>query len=198
MRRIWPVGLAAATMLLSACGGGADTRTGVDTELAGMSTAMPTGEVSPPASPATGGATERPSPSTTGGRPTGTAVPGMPAHAEVTTETTKYGTVLSAPGGRVLYVFDKDTGGTPTCYKACADAWPPYLTAEEPKAGQGVDKNMLGTVARRKGRKQVTYNGQPLYLFSRDTRPGDTKGQKQTAFGAEWHVVGPDGKKIID
>jgi hypothetical protein len=42
---------------------------------------------------------------------------------------------------------------------------------------------------------QVTYNGHPLYLFARDTKPGDINGQGVTAFGAAWFAVTPAGNQ---
>ena len=46
-------------------------------------------------------------------------------------------TMLTAKNGRTLYVFDRDTGGVPTCYDACAKQWPPYLAKEGQKMGEG-------------------------------------------------------------
>ena len=40
---------------------------------------------------------------------------------------------------------------------------------------------------------QVTYDDQPLYYFSGDSAPGDTKGQN---LGKVWFVVAPDGDAI--
>jgi hypothetical protein len=39
----------------------------------------------------------------------------------------------------------------------------------------------------------VTYNGHPLYLFIKDTKPGQTTGQGITAFGAAWFALTPSG-----
>ncbi|MEV5708181.1 hypothetical protein [Actinoallomurus sp. NPDC052274] len=61
-----------------------------------------------------------------------------------------------------------------------------------PSAGPGVKSSMLSTTTRSDGTKQVVYNGWPLYYYSKDTSPGDTKGQGVTSFGAPWYVVGAD------
>jgi predicted lipoprotein with Yx(FWY)xxD motif len=43
----------------------------------------------------------------------------------------------------------------------------------------------------------VTYAGHPLYTFVLDrNKPGSTKGEGVDAFGAEWYVVNPAGKKV--
>jgi predicted lipoprotein with Yx(FWY)xxD motif len=45
----------------------------------------------------------------------------------------------------------------------------------------------------------VKYGGHPLYTFAPDkNKPGSTKGQGVDGFGAEWYVVGTNGKKIED
>ena len=42
----------------------------------------------------------------------------------------------------------------------------------------------------------MTYKGHPLYYFVQDTKAGQTKGEGVNGFGAEWYVLGPNGKKI--
>lgn len=98
---------------------------------------------------------------------------------------------------RTLYLFEKDTKGKSACSGACAKSWPPLLTKGKPKAGKGVSASKLGTTRRADGTSQVTYNKHPLYTFVVDkNKPGSTKGQEVDAFGAEWYVVGANGKKV--
>jgi predicted lipoprotein with Yx(FWY)xxD motif len=98
---------------------------------------------------------------------------------------------------RTLYLFEKDKNGKSRCSGACATNWPPLLTKGKPKAGTGVKASKLGTTKRADGTTQVTYGGHPLYTFVADkNKPGSTKGQELDAFGAEWYVVGPNGKKV--
>jgi hypothetical protein len=52
--------------------------------------------------------------------------------------------------------------------------------------------NGLGTV-KASGGLQVTDNGSPLYRFSKDTGPGDAKGEGLATFGGVWHVVQSSG-----
>lgn len=57
----------------------------------------------------------------------------------------------------------------------------------------------LGTITRADGTTQVTYSGHPLYFFVKDVKdgdPGDAYREAVKAFGAEWYVVAPSGKKI--
>jgi predicted lipoprotein with Yx(FWY)xxD motif len=98
--------------------------------------------------------------------------------------------------GRSLYLFEKDTGGKPTCYGTCAQGWPPLLTSGTPAAGTGAGASLLGTVKRTDGTVQVTYAGHPLYFFAGDSTTGDIKGENVHAFGADWYLVSPAGKKV--
>jgi predicted lipoprotein with Yx(FWY)xxD motif len=116
--------------------------------------------------------------------------------AAVKTRTGKLGTFLVDAKGRTLYLFKQDKTAKSTCSGACAAAWPPLLTGAEPKASGSARSGLLGTTRRSDGTMQVTYKGHPLYRFVKDTRPGDTKGHKLTAFGAAWYAVKPSGGRI--
>ena len=78
----------------------------------------------------------------------------------------------------------------------CAGFWPPLIASGKPFATAGAKASLLGTTKRADGRLQVTYNHHPLYTFVKDTRKGQTNGEEADAFGAEWYVVGTNGKKI--
>jgi plastocyanin len=56
-----------------------------------------------------------------------------------------------------------------------------------------VNAALLGTVARKDGSLQVTYNKMPLYHFAKDKAAGDTIGQ---GVGSVWFVVAPTGDAI--
>ncbi len=109
---------------------------------------------------------------------------------------TSLGRILVNANGRTLYLFKKDTGRKSTCYGQCAEFWPPLKAGGTPKAGSGVQASKLGTMKRRDGTRQVTYNGHPLYRFAQDTRRGDTNGEGIRAFGARWYAVSPAGTQV--
>jgi len=111
-------------------------------------------------------------------------------------EQPEYGAYLTDSKGRSLYLFEADRPATSNCYDACADAWPPLTTEGEPRAGDMVKAGLLGTIERRDGARQVTYDGMPLYYFVKDQEPGDTAGQDVEGFGGEWYLVAPDGAKV--
>jgi predicted lipoprotein with Yx(FWY)xxD motif len=117
--------------------------------------------------------------------------------ARIGTRHTSLGTVLVDSKGRTIYLFERDKTKKSTCSGACATNWPPVTTSGAPKAGGGVKAKLLGTTKRSDGTTQVTYDGHPLYLFVADkNRPGSTKGEGVDAFGAEWYVLGTNGRKI--
>jgi len=107
------------------------------------------------------------------------------------------GRILVNGKSQTLYLFEKDKKGKSACSGQCAKFWPPLLTKGKPKAGSGVKASLLGTTKRSDGTTQVTYNKHPLYRFLDDNnKVGSTKGEGVNAFGAEWYVVGTNGKKI--
>jgi predicted lipoprotein with Yx(FWY)xxD motif len=116
--------------------------------------------------------------------------------AAINTRVVSLGRILVNGQGRTLYLFEKDSGGRSACYAQCATFWPPLLTSGKPIAGAGVKVSLLGTTRRSNGTRQVTYAGHPLYRFAEDTKSGQTKGEALKAFGAEWYVLSPSGKKI--
>ena len=109
----------------------------------------------------------------------------------------QFGRFLVDARGHSLYLLTAETAGRIVCkatFALCTNLWPPFLTNGKPRAGQGVNPRLLGTVRRTKpAGLQVTYNRHPLYFYSRDVKPGQTKGQD---FFASWYVVSPTGRAI--
>jgi len=116
--------------------------------------------------------------------------------ASVSLASSKLGRILVDSKGQTLYLFQADAGSVSTCNGACASAWPPLTTTGKPIAGPGVSASKLGTTKRSDGSTEVTYNGHPLYTFVGDSSPGQTTGQGNTGFGAEWDVLSAAGNKL--
>ena len=116
--------------------------------------------------------------------------------ATVKVRNTKLGKIVVDGPARTLYLFEKDKNRRSACYGTCATYWPPLLTRGKPVARAGAKQSLLGTTRRANGSKQVTYGGHPLYRFSLDTKPGQTKGEGLNDFGGGWDMVSPAGKKI--
>ncbi len=109
---------------------------------------------------------------------------------------TRYGPILFDGRDRVLYGFTRDKrGGKSTCYGACAAAWPVYYSGGKVKALRGVKQSLIGTVRRRNGRLQVTYNGWPLYFYAHEG-PREVKCQNVFEYGGLWLVVKSNGRLL--
>jgi predicted lipoprotein with Yx(FWY)xxD motif len=102
--------------------------------------------------------------------------------------------VVTDSQGMTLYRFDKDTAKPPAtnCDGPCAQKWPPLTTTATEAQLNGIDKKLIGTIARRDGSVQITLNGWPLYRYAEDKAPGEAKGQ---GAGGTWFAVTADGKK---
>jgi predicted lipoprotein with Yx(FWY)xxD motif len=93
--------------------------------------------------------------------------------------------VLTNSAGMTLYTFDKDAAGSgkSVCNGPCATNWPPLMAAADAKpAGD------YTIVTRDDGGKQWAYKGKPLYLWSKDAKPGDKTGD---GFINAWRVARP-------
>ncbi len=98
------------------------------------------------------------------------------------------GAFLTDLDDKTLYIFKSDSpnSGESTCYDGCAGAWPPYIVTEVPGASHDEVTLEIGTITRKDGTMQATYNGWPLYYFAADTAAGNTNGQ---GMGDVWFVA---------
>lgn len=94
------------------------------------------------------------------------------------------GGILTDAAGRTLYVFDKDQPGKSNCQGPCAQNWPAYTA--EPAAGAASPRE--ASRFDREGVQQWAWNGQPLYYFAGDTKPGDRNGDGRNGV---WHIIQP-------
>ncbi|MFZ5870166.1 MAG: hypothetical protein ACOYXW_06530 [Actinomycetota bacterium] len=108
-------------------------------------------------------------------------------------EVSDLGEVLVDGEGRTLYMFDPDAQGESTCYDQCEQNWPPLVSDGTASVGEGADDSKVGSVERRDGSQQVTYNGWPLYYFAADQAPGDSQGQ---GVNDVWWVLDADGEPV--
>jgi predicted lipoprotein with Yx(FWY)xxD motif len=178
---------AVTTALLVGCGSSSKSTSSSET----TPTATSTAAAKTPSRYGAGGASSTSSTSST------TPAASTAAAVTITTKHAKPGTILAAgPKHMTVYLFEGDKGGQSACTGACAAAWPPLTTSGTPQASGSAQSSHLGTITRTDGTKQVTYNGHPLYFFSKDGDAGDAYGQGVKAFGADWYVVAPSGAKI--
>jgi len=106
------------------------------------------------------------------------------------------GKILVNSQGRTLYLFKGDSGATSSCTGSCAANWPPLLASGKPTVGSGANASVVSTSTRPGGKRQVIYNGHPLYLFKGDTKAGQSNGEGVNAFGASWFAVSPAGNQV--
>lgn len=97
------------------------------------------------------------------------------------------GTYLTDARGNTLYYSTNDLPGVSNCTGGCEAVWLPFVTASirVPPALHAAD---FGYILRDKGRRQLTYRGWPLYLYTRDWAPHDVNGQ---GLYGSWYVVQP-------
>ena len=80
--------------------------------------------------------------------------------------------VLARGDRQALYYWNRERDGKVRCVGSCAKAWPPYFvsaTRAIPKRISGFD-GTFGTVRRPDGRRQLTYNGRPLYTYAHEDK----------------------------
>jgi predicted lipoprotein with Yx(FWY)xxD motif len=169
--------LAVAAIGVLALAGCATTTSAPETTAAPATTAAPPTSSAPATSPAA--SPSSPSPSAAG---------------SLGVADSALGKIVVDGSGRTAYYFTKDqpNSGTSACSGDCLVAWPPITTTADTVTGDGITAE-LGTITRDDGTKQVTVNGMPIYLFAKDTAPGEVKGQ---GVGKVWYVIAPDGTMI--
>jgi len=128
--------------------------------------------------------TDEPTPSPTA-EPTRTGT-------QIVASDSDFGQMLFDGTGQAIYLFDVETTSKPTCYDACAEAWPPVLTTGDPIAGPGVEGSLLATTKRADGSVQVTYNDHPLYFYAHEGKH-EVKCHDIVLNGGNWYVVQPGG-----
>jgi predicted lipoprotein with Yx(FWY)xxD motif len=102
------------------------------------------------------------------------------------------GPVLFSGRDRAVYFFTRDGEDRSRCYGGCAEAWPPFIAKGRPRAGDGVDRSLLGTTRRRNGARQVTYKSQPLYFYVNDPR-AQVLCNDIAEFGGTWFALDAQG-----
>jgi len=111
---------------------------------------------------------------------------------------TSLGSVLVSSSGRTLYEFTTDRAGKSSCatISGCSEVWPSLKTSGRPSAGPGIKASLLSSINLPGGGKQVTYAGHPLYLYSGDSRPGETSYVGVKQFGGTWYAINASGGTV--
>jgi predicted lipoprotein with Yx(FWY)xxD motif len=172
MNKQLSVGLAVLALAasLTACGGGTGTS---------PTTAAPQTTTASPATTASESAT---------------ATTTDAATVDLKTASSSAGNIVVDGKGMSVYYYTKDVkdSGKSNCIGDCLVAWPPVITTNDTPKVEGVT-GKVGTITTADGKKQVTVEGMPVYLWEKDKDPGDVTGQ---GVGNVWYLVAPDGKMI--
>jgi predicted lipoprotein with Yx(FWY)xxD motif len=109
-----------------------------------------------------------------------------------------HGKYLVDATGQTLYMLEKDSKGASSCYDACSTQWPPLLSPKgTPKAlDPALQAGAIVNIQRTDGTVQVTYNGHPLYHYSKDVAPGQINGQGVEDQFGEWYMLTPAGEPL--
>ena len=122
--------------------------------------------------------------------------------AALTTQTPQAGTDYSAPvlsntmlpalGGVpvTVYTFSRDRRWHSECQGSCARTFIPVLTTGPPTVGTGIDTGAVGTITRSDGTQQVTYHGQPLYMYTGEEALMGVTGPATVGNGNGVHAFG--------
>ena len=101
--------------------------------------------------------------------------------------------------GRPVYALVRSGAagsGTTTvdCTGACAQDFLPVIGRPRVETGGAIDPNILGTIRRSDGTRQVTLNGMPLWRYKGDQVSTHTRGHGMMVPGGSARLVWPDGK----
>jgi predicted lipoprotein with Yx(FWY)xxD motif len=137
---------------------------------------------------ACGNSTTKPSDTYTAPTSTTTAATGTTIHTASATVKGKTVTLLTTAEGWTLYYFTPDTATTSACTTApCNTTWPALISKDTPTSNATLS-GTLGLQTNANG-SQATYNGHPLYTYSKDTAAGQTNGE---GVGGKWFVATTD------
>jgi predicted lipoprotein with Yx(FWY)xxD motif len=108
-------------------------------------------------------------------------------------DTASVGSIVTDVDGYTLYRFDQDSPKPPSsaCKGACAQKWLPALVDGQ-VVTQGIEQGLVGKVRRADDTWQLTLGGWPLYRYTGDGAPGDTKGE---GVAGKWFATAPNGTK---
>jgi predicted lipoprotein with Yx(FWY)xxD motif len=119
-------------------------------------------------------------------------------HPRLQLQKTKLGSILVDHNGYTVYTFSTDKRNYDSCVpiNQCLVSWPPVTPGAGPLAGKGVKRSLIGTIRLKHGGKQLTYAGRPLYTYSQDTHPAETRYVNLLQFQGYWPAINASGKDV--
>lgn len=107
----------------------------------------------------------------------------------------RYGRILASPSRHTLYYFCAGTSTRCTTSHS-ASSWPPLIARGRLVAAphSGVKARKLGSRRLRNGKHQVTYYGQPVYLYKGDHKPCAVNGEDRVSGDGSFFVITTSGR----
>jgi predicted lipoprotein with Yx(FWY)xxD motif len=94
----------------------------------------------------------------------------------------RVGSVIVDAQGRTLYHFTAEAEGVPVCRGACVETWSPALAG----SASGLPEHVATVRRPDGGKRQLTYDGHPLYRYAGDRSKADANGE---GVGGQWYAV---------
>jgi len=118
--------------------------------------------------------------------------------AKIQLHSTNLGRILVDNAGYTLYAFTKDPRARDSCahISGCSGIWPALTSSNTPVAGPGAKRSLISTTRLANGKRQVTYNGHPLYHYSFDSFPAQTFYVGANQFGGSWYALNASGSYV--
>jgi predicted lipoprotein with Yx(FWY)xxD motif len=108
------------------------------------------------------------------------------------THSPRYGSILEDGARYTLYVWCPGTSTRCTPGHS-ASSWSPLALRGQLVATSGVDRHKLATRRLSNGTHQVTYYGEPLYLYKGDHKPCQVNGEERISGNGSFFVVQTNG-----
>jgi predicted lipoprotein with Yx(FWY)xxD motif len=105
------------------------------------------------------------------------------------------GRYVTDESGRPLYALDKDDRNTSRCYDECAVSWPPALGSPLESREPAIHSNVIGSLTRHDGTRQLTYGGWPLYYRRLHNEQGLER--SITDRWGTWSLLFPHGERVV-
>jgi predicted lipoprotein with Yx(FWY)xxD motif len=99
-----------------------------------------------------------------------------------------WGPTLALKDGATVYRLAKDSKDKSMCSGTCVTIWKPVVLAAGQAKPVGVGVSNLGSFVRAGGAHQVTYEGIPLYTFTKDPSAGAVTGNIKDTWGQWWSI----------
>jgi predicted lipoprotein with Yx(FWY)xxD motif len=105
------------------------------------------------------------------------------------------GVLLATGSGQTVYMFTRDPRRGDRCARiaGCTSVWPPLTSRGRVTLGRGVRRSLVATIALPGGRRQVTYAGHALYLYTGNIGRADTRYIGVHQFGGAWYALRANG-----